>query len=523
VYIDELPSSVHAITGVPTSVAAFAGTTSRGPADGPVHISSFAQYQQIFGGISADSPVSYAVYQFYLNGGSDAEVVRLLHSDAAASTIALGNGVELVAASPGNWGNALRTRVDYNTAAGPPASGAAATSYNLTVLDTSTGALEQFPNVSIDPANPRSLDKLAAGSSLIALPAHPVLNVAPAANDAIAPTDPDQDPFSRAHSGRYTTATGGTLGGALDPMGDYLGGAAGQADMLGIYQLRKTDIFNLLCLPGAPAQVLPAALALCADRRAILLVDPPAAWTTVAAAVSGMQTPPVEGDSAKNSALYFPNVVIADPANNGNPIPVPPCGTMAGVAARTDVQRGVWKAPAGTEASLNGVTGLAGATDPATWKPMTLTDGDSGQLNPLGVNVLRSFPVIGPVSWGARTLRGADALTDQWKYLPVRRLALFIEESLFRGTKWVVFEPNAEPLWSAIRLNVGAFMNSLFRQGAFAGATASDAYLVKCDAENNPQNTIDLGIVNILVGFAALKPAEFVIIHIEQLAGQLQA
>jgi len=151
-----------------------------------------------------------------------------------------------------------------------------------------------------------------------------------------------------------------------------------------------------------------------------------------------------------------------------------------------------------------------------------MSDLENGRLNPLGVNCLRSFPVIGPVAWGARTMRGADVLTDQWKYLPVRRLALFIEESLYRGTQWIVFEPNDEPLWSSIRLNVGAFMNSLFRQGAFQGRTPRDAYLVKCDAQNNPQNDIDRGIVNILVGFAPLKPAEFVIIHIQQLAGQIQ-
>lgn len=151
-----------------------------------------------------------------------------------------------------------------------------------------------------------------------------------------------------------------------------------------------------------------------------------------------------------------------------------------------------------------------------------MTDRENGRLNQLGVNCLRSFPAVGPVVWGARTLRGADRLADEWKYLPVRRLALFIEESLFRGTQWVVFEPNDEPLWASIRLNVGAFMNSLFRQGAFQGATAREAYIVKCDRENNPQNDIDRGIVNIVVGFAPLKPAEFVIIHIEQLAGQLQ-
>jgi phage tail sheath protein FI len=172
----------------------------------------------------------------------------------------------------------------------------------------------------------------------------------------------------------------------------------------------------------------------------------------------------------------------------------------------------VAKAPAGTDASLNGVTELV----------VRLTDPENGRLNPLGVNCLRTFPAAGPVVWGARTLRGADRLADQWKYVPVRRTALFIEESLYRGTQWVVFEPNDEPLWASIRLNVGAFMNTLFRQGMFQGRTPQDAYLVKCDKDNNPQNDIDRGIVNILVGFAPLKPAEFVLIHIQQLAGQLQ-
>jgi phage tail sheath protein FI len=512
VYVDELQSSVHTITGVQTSVAAFVGAASRGPTDGPVHISSFAQYQQVFGGVTSDSLVSYAVYQFYLNGGTDAEVVRLAHADASPATIKLGDTVQLVAIGPGTWGNALLVRVDYNTAAGQPAGGAAATTYNLSVLDSGTGAQERYLNVSTDTTSAQSLDKVLAASELLAVPANPVLNTAPPANDAIDPNVPDQNPFSAAFPKRYYPASGGTAGSALDATDDYLGGATGFVDKKGIYQLYKTDIFNLLCLPGAPQAVLVPAATMCVDRRAILLVDPPPGWSTVAAAVAGVASPLVGVDPAKNAAVYFPNVVIADPANNGNPITVPPCGTVAGVAARTDVQRGVWKAPAGTAASLTGVTGL----------PLPLTDADSGQLNPLGVNCLRNFPVIGPVSWGARTLRGADVLADQWKYLPVRRLALFIEESLSQGTQWTVFEPNADPLWGAIRLSVGSFMNGLFRAGAFAGTTAQNAYLVKCDAENNPQNSIDLGIVNILVGFAPLKPAEFVIIQIEQLAGQLQ-
>jgi len=188
-----------------------------------------------------------------------------------------------------------------------------------------------------------------------------------------------------------------------------------------------------------------------------------------------------------------------------------PCGILAGVMARTDAQRGVWKAPAGLDASLNGVDALQ----------VNLNDAANGILNPLGINCLRSFP-SGRVAWGARTLRGADRDADEYKYIPVRRLALFLEESLYRGTQWVVFEPNDEPLWAQIRLNVGAFMQNLFRQGAFQGRTPREAYLVKCDKETTTQNDINLGIVNILVGFAPLKPAEFVIIKIQQLAGQVE-
>jgi hypothetical protein len=181
---------------------------------------------------------------------------------------------------------------------------------------------------------------------------------------------------------------------------------------------------------------------------------------------------------------------------------------MAGIIARTDAQRGVWKAPAGTEASLRGVRELS----------YKMTDNDNGRLNPLGINALRTFPVIGRVAWGARTTAGADQLASEWKYTPVRRLALYIEESLYRGTQWAVFEPNDKPLWAQLRKSVGGFMQTLFRQGAFQGATPSEAYLVKCDSETTTQADIDRGIVNIVVGFAPLKPAEFVIIKIRQLA-----
>ncbi len=185
---------------------------------------------------------------------------------------------------------------------------------------------------------------------------------------------------------------------------------------------------------------------------------------------------------------------------------------MAGIFSRTDAQRGVWKAPAGLEATLVGVPQLS----------VPLTDMENGELNPLGINCLRSMPAIGPVVWGSRTLQGDDRLASEWKYIPIRRLALYLEESLYRGTQWVVFEPNDESLWAQIRLNVGAFMHNLFRQGAFQGSTPREAYFVKCDKETTTQNDRNLGIVNIVVGFAPLKPAEFVIIKIQQIAGEIQ-
>jgi phage tail sheath protein FI len=219
------------------------------------------------------------------------------------------------------------------------------------------------------------------------------------------------------------------------------------------------------------------------------------------------------GSQARNAALYFPRVIQSDPQRDGQLDTFVPCGIVAGVMARTDSERGVWKAPAGIDAGILGIQALE----------VGLSDPENGQLNPLGINCLRVFPVVGHVVWGARTLRGADQLADEYKYVPVRRLALFLEESLFRGLKWVVFEPNDEPLWAQIRLNVGAFMQNLFRQGAFQGTTPREAYFVKCDKETTTQNDINLGIVNVVVGFAPLKPAEFVIIKIQQMAGQVQA
>jgi Bacteriophage tail sheath protein len=279
----------------------------------------------------------------------------------------------------------------------------------------------------------------------------------------------------------------------------------------GIYALEAVDLFNLMVLPHVEdSGILMDAAAYCQERRAFLIIDSPVTADKpdeMEQKITGAGLP-----KTNYAAVYYPWIKIADPLAGGQLRTVGPGGTMAGVYARTDGARGVWKAPAGTEATLMGVQGVAYA----------LTDRENGVLNPRGANCLRLFPVFGPVSWGARTLQGDDQMTSEWKYIPVRRLALFLEESLYRGTKWIVFEPNDEPLWAQIRLNLGAFMHNLFRQGAFQGMTPKDAYFVKCDKETTTQTDINLGIVNILVGFAPLKPAEFVVIKIQQMAGQIE-
>ena len=503
VYIEEISSGVRTITGVATSVTAFIGRTRRGPVEDPTVINNFGDYERHFGGLWSESTVSYAVRDFYQNGGSQAIIVRL-HNAATAATITVPGGLNLRAKSPGDWGEQLRARVEHHATD--------AALYNLLVRDMGTGTEERYLNVSITAGSPRTVDKVLKQSKLVEL-----TGAAPAARPtAHANVPAGADPFSDPTF--YTPAAAdGSDGGALTD-NQFSGAGVSRANKTGIYALLKLEnqIFNLLCIPPlapgtdvAAASTLSEALNLCVEKRAMLLVDAPA-WADTAAAVAGMTNFALTGDATRNAAIFFPRLKMPD--QSGQLAEFVPCGAVAGIFARTDTQRGVWKAPAGLDASLNGVPELS----------VRLTDAENGQLNPLGLNCLRTFPVTGRIVWGSRTLRGADQVASEWKYIPVRRTALYIEESLYRGTQWVVFEPNDEPLWAQIRLNVGAFMHNLFRQGAFQGQTPKDAYFVKCDKETTTQNDINLGIVNIVVGFAPLKPAEFVVIKLQQMAGQIE-
>ena len=263
--------------------------------------------------------------------------------------------------------------------------------------------------------------------------------------------------------------------------------------------LRRTDLVNQLVLPGdLPEETVAAAVAFAEERRALLLLDPPSAWTSVDAAVAGAGSPSFP--RSPNLAVYFPRIRRPGPVRAAS-------GAVAGLMARTDVTRGVWTAPAGVEACHEGVEEL----DPA------VSDVDAGRLNPLGINGLRTFPGTGPVIWGART---TDTTDSQWKYVSVRRTALFIEKSIDVGLRWATFEPNDEPLWTRIRTEVSGFLDDLFRRGAFPATTPSGAYFVRCDATTTSQADIDNGVVNVVVGFAPVKPAEFVVLTFAQGAGQ---
>lgn len=537
VYIEEIPSAVRTITGVATSIAAFIGWVPQGPTDAAGRVLSWEDYVRIYGGLHPLSAVSYAVFHFFNNGGQDAYIVPVLPATPAtgdnpdapkAAKVTLSEKLIVTAKVGGTAGNAYTVSILAPTppatnpggeadplaegedgGATPPATGrfgraaveaeaeaAAPKTFHLQIKRQSDkSVLENFVNLSMDPNDPNFVENIVnAGSALVN-----VKVVVP--EGAPPPTEPPPAQADQPLVGGSNGNVGAnSLASAIVPAG-----ATG-----GYHLLEHVDLFNLLCAPGLTD--LPALSVLqgfCRDRRALLIVD--AAPNATRESLNNGPDPTLTGSDSINSAFYFPWVLAPDPLDNNRIKPFPPSGFVAGVYASTDVSRGVWKAPAGVEASLTGVAGVA----------VPLTDRENGVLNPQAINCIRNLPVYGTVVWGARTLAGNDQRGSEWKYVPVRRTALFIEETLYRNLKWVVFEPNDEPLWASIRLNVGSFMHNLFRQGAFQGQTPREAYLVKCDKDTTTQDDINRGVVNILVGFAPLKPAEFVVVQIQQLAGQL--
>lgn len=559
VYVEEVPSGVHTITGVATSITALIGRAERGETNKATEINSFGDFERIFGGLWLESQLGFAVRDFYLNGGSRAIIVRLYHAkdgEPAKSKLTAG-GTSLEAAYEGAWGANLRASVDMDGVSDDVAATLGVTKadiFNLTVRDAGPGgASERFLNLTVKESARRIDRVLIAESKLVRWdgtldPTKPP--VISKGSDSVTAAEVDLATAKKALADKLISDPNADVSAekqaVLDAQkkvgddkkkmtdavsdGDYLTAsdflpADGETEKTGIYALEQADLFNLLCIPpyktndgvsfDVDTSVIAAAAAYCEKRRAMYLIDPPSDWNSKEKAKEKFTATSDDfpGVRSKNGAIFFPRLKQVNPLHENHIEEFAPCGAVAGIFARTDTQRGVWKAPAGLEATLMGVPQLE----------VNLTDAENGELNPLGINCLRAFPISGRVVWGSRTLRGADQLADEWKYIPVRRTALYIEESLYRGTQWVVFEPNDEPLWAQIRLNVGAFMHGLFRQGAFQGLTPRDAYFVKCDKETTTQSDINLGVVNIVVGFAPLKPAEFVVIKLQQIAGQIQA
>jgi len=394
------------------------------------------------------------------------------------------------AINEGEWGNNLKISLDGS-----------GTIFSLRVTESVTQngvtrdvANESYPTLTIDESvttAPQALAKVNNDSKLVRLS--------------------QKGPKIQ---GAYPDNTGSVLSGGIN------GGLASPSQILDAMNTLDTiepAIFNILCIPAVGNMddshafaVIPSAQDYCKKKRAFFIADIPASVDSVAKMLTWQAR--YGNAQAYAMATYFPRLIIPDQLNDYRPRNVAASGTMAGIYARTDTSRGVWKAPAGIDAVLQGAE-----------VAVKLNDDLNGQLNPLGVNVLRSFPIYGNIAWGARTLAGADPLSSEYKYINVRRLMNYIEESIYQSLKWAVFEPNNETLWTKIRLQINGFLSGLYGDGAFQGATPAASYFVQCDGKTTTPLDIDLGVVNVLVGVAPVKPAEFVVLSFQQIAGQASA
>lgn len=550
VYVQELPSAVQPIQGVSTSTAAFIGVATRGPIPGtilpngrmaqPVMVTSFTDYQRQFGGFRLDSFLTYAVQSFFQNGGQRLYIVRIAVTAVTSPPSSPPSGPAQRATSPGTfpiqisainegaWGNSI-------SLATRPSSNPDPNNFKLFVYyDPGTGPLV------VETYDPVTFQGSANLQSNATNPADYVVAAVNSRSEYIAITAPvtvrPADSGLDANGQPIRTAlSNGSDGSAAQPS-DYIGAPAVNSTVTGsgLYALDKITDVSIIAIPGqGDISTVNRGINYCKNERHLadcfFLGDMGTAQggvsgargdgavvtvrtidDAVAFATTGLnQAPPVLLKSAGDfGAIYYPWVWSADPIGRGaNPkILLPPSGFLAGIYARIDNSRGVFKAPAGIEA------GVAGALSVAT----TVSDVEQDRLNPISVNVVRSVPGSGYVVWGARTF-GSDA---SWRYIPVRRMAIFLRVSIYYGIQWAVFEPNDEPLWAELRLNIRSFMLTQFRAGAFQGSTPDEAFFVKCDSSTTTQQDIDNGVVNILVGFAPLKPAEFVVLKLSQKVNQ---
>jgi hypothetical protein len=540
VYIEELPSLVHSVQAAPTSIAVFVGythpflskaipTSGGAPTGAPSPATlcfSFADYQTNFGGFFS-SPwqpdyVGHAVYQFFLNGGQQCYVVGLPAMNYYSGGT-LGPAVAAAEATipAGTFSAVLQALQPVGTTAAGGI-GMTVTGSNPAV-DSKTG--DQLLDVVLSYGTTvETYRRVTLAGLQAALASSRLANVTEVTGGA----SPQWDAASK---GQVAFAYA-----ADPPVGDVIGSP--DVDFGQVFaanaSLDKVPVFNLLLTPGVSDNAVASICVAYAERkRAFYIMDTPRSSPPPGTPVSGYSwtannlVQAVASDATSNevttlvpisinAAVYYPWLQATDPIT-GQAILSPPSGYVAGMYGQEDTNQGVWKSPAGIETSLLGTAGV----DPNG----VVTDMQQGVLNLAGppVNCIRQLPGVGTVIFGARTTAGGDTAYQQWKYVAVRRMALFIEQSLYQSLNWAVFQGNSQPLWDALAQETRAFMLSLFRQGAFAGTTPKDAFLVQCDSTTTTPTDVANGVVNLLVGFAPLVPAEFVVIQIAQLAGQAQS
>jgi phage tail sheath protein FI len=512
VYVEEVDTGNKPIEGVATSTVGFLGITERGPVT-PTLVTSFSEFTRLYGRYVANGFLPYGAEGFFQNGGKRCFVARVASSTAAAGSVASGT-FTVSAIGPGTWANGRLAIKVSNAGLHDPANAPTQSLFKLTLIywDPSVGTLptplvdptdpanllnanrreptivEQFDNVSPDSLSSSFVEKMVNGSSML-VTATLTGGTRPGNTAAL-----------------LTPANGGN-GGAL-VINDFAGDpAALPGNRRGLAALEEIDEIAILSCPDEHAlpnvQIGGRLVEQCErlkDRFVILQCLPQAG------SINNLRPYLV----SKYAAFYYPWITINDPLTD-QPRDIPPSGHIAGIYARSDIERGVHKAPANEV-----IRGLyIDPVDPTAGLQFNIVKGQQDILNPRGVNVLRYFPGRGNLVWGART----STLDPDWRYINVRRLFIYVEESIEEATQWVVFEPNDEPTWVRVRRAVSAFLTGLWRDGMLQGRTAEEAYFVRCDRTTMTQADIDNGKLIVLIGIAPVKPAEFVIFRIGQWTG----
>jgi phage tail sheath protein FI len=487
VYVEEKSSGVKPIEGVGTSTGAFVGIAERGPIGEAKQIANWTQFINTFGGYIANGYLAYSVYQFFSEGGTRCFVVRTCHyttiTDPTTKTAVASTGtmnddaaaasIKVTAASEGIWGDKISVEAKA-------ASDATLTNGFKLVVKYNSDEKESYDNLTIGTVED-AIDNVSAYIKVVK-------------QGANAPKKDTPVTLTSGNNGLTSIA-------ATDFEGD------GKA-LNGLHAFDVVDDINIVAMPDMSGNrdAILKGLNYCQNRKdCFFIADPPISLdpTAVKAFKEGTGTYAGNAFNSSFGALYYPWVIVSDPLNPKQKKSVPPSGAIAGTYAHTDSVRGVHKAPAGiSDGYLDSVSGIE----------RIITKSEHDGLNPIGIDVIRSFPSSGIVVWGARTL-SADA---EWKYINIRRLFLFLEKSIDKGTQWVVFEPNSPALWGSVIRNITAFLLRVWRDGALFGSTPEEAFYVKVDAENNPPEVRDAGQLIVEVGVAPVKPAEFVIIRIQQ-------